>query len=257
MPIREAEDYLSGPFQKVFGWCSPHLWQAIEPLHLFQASLGIRNPVAEIGVQHGKFLLGLIKTAGAPAGNFAIDIFSQQQFNLDQSGNGGRISFENNLDKTSIPRGAVEILEADSLALNADQRAEIRRKSGGFSFFSVDGGHRPEHTINDVLFAIEASVPQGIIFVDDYYNLDWPGVHEGIAKLYLLSAPRFVPLLYLCNKLFLCNLSYHGKMLEVVENHIAAHFPATIVRRKKLYGYDMLAITVDESKPLYTSLSVR
>ena len=60
--LLELEHYLKKQFQSVKGWCSPHLWQAIQPLHELQNSLGVRAPIAETGVFYGKLFIGLLKT---------------------------------------------------------------------------------------------------------------------------------------------------------------------------------------------------
>jgi len=206
--------YLRGPFQQVGGWCSPWLWQFITPLAERQATLGVHAPVAEIGVYHGKFFLGLALTKGAAAHNTAIDVFDMQQFNLDGAGQGDMAQFRANITKVGLAAGAVTMFRADSMTLGAPDIDRIRAATGGFSLFSVDGCHMVEHTINDVRVAMQLTVPEGIIFVDDYTNQDWPGVQEGIAKLYLMDCPRFVPLAVLHNKLFLCHISHHAAYLK-------------------------------------------
>src|SRR5947209_4493745 len=112
-----VNEYLNGSFKTVEGWCVPHLWQAIEPLHEIQASLDIDRPVAEIGVYHGKFLIGLIKTKNVPRSNFAIDVFDMQEFNLDGAGKGNLETLKANLAKCGVARGQVEIERADSMAI--------------------------------------------------------------------------------------------------------------------------------------------
>jgi hypothetical protein len=239
-----VSEYLSGPFKAVEGWCVPHLWQAIEPLHDLQASLGIDRPVAEIGVYHGKFLIGLVKTKNTPRGNFAIDVFDMQEFNLDGAGKGNLETLKGNFARCGIAPGQVEIERADSMAIgDAHIESILKRAGGGFSMFSVDGCHMPEHTVNDIRIAIKLTVPQGIIFVDDYYNANWPGVQEGVAKLYFSDYVNFVPLLYTSNKLFLCHISYHGRYLRHAAEFIAAQHPETRIKRVKRFGHDTLTVS--------------
>lgn len=233
--------YLNGPFQSIGGWCSPWLWQAIAPIAERQAALGIHNPVAEIGVFHGKFLLGLVRTVRAPAGNHAIDVFDMQEFNLDGAGEGNLDALKRNMAKAEIAPEALTMLRADSMGLAAAEVARIVQETGGFSLFSVDGCHMVEHTINDIRLAMQMTVRAGIIFVDDYTNMDWPGVHEGVAKLYLHDAPRFVPLLVMHNKLFLCHISFHAMWLELLEAALRA-IPKTHVKRTRMFGYGALNV---------------
>jgi len=245
MPDSEIRAYLGGPFKEIEGWCIPQLWQCIVPLSRAICEAGGAGPVAEIGVYHGKFFVGLLKTMGAPCHNTAIDVFDMQQFNLDQAGAGSRERFLDNLAKSSVSEQAVSLVSVDSLWLTRGDIESLRARTGGFSMFSVDGCHLAQHTVNDLVIASELTKPQGIIFVDDYYNANWPGVQEGVAKYYFAHSPRFVPLLFTCNKLFLCSLSYHQTYLHKVRTFLQMHFPATRVKPVKRFGFDSLTVTPD------------
>lgn len=239
MENRPVADYLSGPFRDIGGWCSPRLWLLIGPLADRQAELGVHAPVAEIGVYHGKFFLGLVLTKGAPAHNTAIDVFDMQQFNLDGAGKGDMAQFRANIARAGVANEAVTLLRADSMTLTQEDVRQIRATSGGFSLFSVDGCHMVEHTINDVRLAMALTVPEGIIFVDDYTNQDWPGVQEGIAQLYLMDSPRFVPLAVLHNKLFLCHISFHRGYLALI-TEAAARIHGARSKQVVRFGYPTL-----------------
>ena len=242
-PMQPLKDYLAGPFAKIQGWCQPHLWQSIQPIHEFQAARGLNRPIAEIGVHRGKFFIGLLKTKNAPKGNLAIDLFDKQEFNLDKSGNGNAAEFEANLAECGIARESVEMMPADSLTLGDGDLRKIGETCGEFSFFSVDGCHLAEHTLSDIRLAMPLTAPEGIIFVDDYYHPNWPGVQEGVAKLYFTDMPRFVPLLYSSGKLFLAHLSYHAMYLECVAAFVEANHSDTAVKRVRRFGYDSLTIS--------------
>jgi len=241
--MQAVQDYLAGPFTTIQGWCIPQLWQFIQPIHEFQAQNGPLRPVAEIGVHYGKFFIGLAKTKAAPRGNFAIDVFDMQQFNLDNSGKGSLERFEKNLDECGVPRESVEILRTDSLALSDKDLLDIAQKAGLFSFFSVDGCHMAEHTIHDTRMAMRLTAPEGIVMVDDYYNPAWPGVQEGVAKMFFTETPRFVPLLASCNKLFLAHISYHSQYFRAVTDFVKKNHPETTIKRVRRFGYDSLTLT--------------
>jgi hypothetical protein len=244
----DIDAYLSGPFHAVDGWCSAFLWQAIEPLRQAMAANGPDGPVAEIGVFHGKFFIGLVKTMGAERGNTAIDVFDMQRFNLDGAGKGNLARLQANLASSGVDEAAIDIVRADSMALTREEIAELRRKSGGFSLFSVDGCHLAAHTVNDIRIAMELTLPHGIIFVDDYYNPSWPGVQEGVAKLYLTDYPRFVPLLFTSNKLFLCHISFHSEYLAAVASFVKSNHPTTRVKPVRRFGYETLTLLPDFTK---------
>ncbi len=234
--------YLNGPFKEVQGWCSPNNWQIIWPIAQAQKKMGINNPVAEIGVFHGKFLIGLVATKGV-SGNYAIDLFDMQEFNLDGAGEANIDALKRNIVKCGINPDDVTLLRIDSLTISDLDISTIRHRSGGFSMFSVDGCHLPEHTINDIKIAMSLTVPQGLIFVDDYTNPHWPGVQEGVAKLYFNECPRFVPVAFGHNKLFLCHLSYHPKFIQLIlESLKSSKITYKMVER---FGYDSIAVNLD------------
>lgn len=246
-------EYLKTTFKSISGWCNPHLWQTIQPVHMIQQELGVSAPVAEIGVFHGKFFIGLVKTKNYPSHNLAIDVFDMQKFNLDGSGRGSAEEFTNNLRRSDIPSHQVEILKRDSMSITPSSVSEIAQQTGGFSLFSVDGCHMVEHTINDINLALDLTLPEGIIFVDDYYNANWPGVQEGVARLYLLQAPRFVPLAYTCNKLLLCHISYHDTYINGIVDFVRKHFPRTRMKKHRRFGYDTLSIFPAANDEVYIS----
>jgi hypothetical protein len=243
--------YLEGPFRSVNGWCGPHLWQVIEPLHAALAKEGPAAPVAEIGVFHGKFFIGLLKTMQANARNTAIDVFDLQRFNLDGAGAGNLSKFKENLAVCGVESNAFDVMRADSMALSRRDIDELRSSTGGFSMFSVDGCHKVEHTINDIRIAMNLTLPHGAIFVDDYYNPDWPGVHEGVSKLFLTDSPRFVPVAFLSNKLILCNISFHSTYLKAIGDHVRKHHPTTRIKSVERYGYCSLSLAPDVSSRVY------
>lgn len=239
--MQSVYDYLSGPFAHVDGWCIPQLWQSIQPISEVQDKNGINGPIAEIGVYHGKFFIGLMKTKGQED-NYALDVFSMQQFNLDGAGAGNLAKFQANIVAAGGSLDHVHSMEVDSMAVTRADLAAINAATGGFSMFSVDGCHTVEHTINDTRIAMELTRPGGVIFVDDYYNANWPGVQEGIAKLYHTDSPRFVPLVATCNKLILCHISHHAEHLAYVEQFVRGNFPTTRVKKVRRFGYDGLTV---------------
>lgn len=235
-------EYLEGPFSEVFGWCLPELWQVIEPIDAFQRSRGIEGPIAEIGVLHGKFFIGLLKTKPVrPA--YAIDLFSLQRPSFDFGGRGNINQLRANIAMCGENPHEVRILERDSLEITREDIARMLEETGGFAMFSVDGCHSVEHTINDIRIAMQVTRPGGIIFVDDYYNANWPGVQEGVSKLYLSEKPPFIPLLACSNKLILCEPDYHADYLACVAEFVATHYQDTRVKPVTRFGFDNLTVT--------------
>ena len=248
MSIADVRAYLDNGFDQVSGWCISQLWQIIQPIAELQEKQGIRCPIAEIGVYHGKFFIGLMRTKGVP-GNVAIDAFSLQRFNLDGAGVGNLAKFKENIVACGGRTEDVSCFERDSMAINAHDIEEYRELSGGgFSLFSVDGCHTVEHTTNDTQIAMELTVPGGLIFVDDYTNHRWPGVQEAIAKMYFSGSPRWLPLAVGCNKLILTHMSYHTEHLAAIENNFRVNHADTTVKKVVRFGYDNLTFIPDFKK---------
>lgn len=235
--------YVSGPFNEIPGWCSPHIFQVLQPIAYFQHSVGLEKPVCEIGVLKGKFFLAMVKASGQSEGHHAIDVFGKQEFNLDFSGSGDLADFRASIALAGVDPDAVTCIVRDSTTLRTDDLIGIRAKVGGFSMFSVDGCHRVEHTINDVRIAMELTADAGVIFVDDYYNPDWPGVHEAVCRMYVNGSPVYVPFAHTSNKLMLCHVGYHQRYVDFLDRSVALHFPDTGIKRVMMFGYQVLALT--------------
>jgi hypothetical protein len=57
-------------------------------------------------------------------------------------------------------------------------------------------------------------VPGGILALDDYMSVHWPGVTEGFYRFMQSQNRRLKPFLYFQNKLFLTTVSEHGRCLR-------------------------------------------
>ena len=242
MSIEKVAQYLDGQFHHIQGWCIPQLWNVIQPLHEYQKAAGITGPIAEIGVFHGKFFIGLALMKTGEGRHAAFDVFDMQRFNLDGAGKGNSESFRSNLRDAGFNDMATDIRRVDSMALGRDDLERVRAEHGMFSMFSVDGCHMAEHTINDFRIAMELTQPGGIIFVDDYLNPDWPGVQEGLARLYLNDCPKFVPVAYICNKLVTCHISYAREVYQHLVETVTRTFPTCKIKIVKRFGYDCLNV---------------
>ena len=250
--LSSLNDYLTDGIKAVNGWCIPHLWHVIWPLYEIIGD----GAIAEIGVFEGKFFIGLAKTFRSAPGHVAIDVFDQQRFNLDKAGAGNRTTFDANLEAYGIDN--VTSLQRDSLTLSDQDVGNLVNAFGGFKLFSVDGCHTALHTINDVKFAMRVTRPEGIITVDDYLNPNWPGVGEGIAKMFLMGSYPFVPVAYTCNKLFLCTYSHHAEYLAAIERFVRAAVPAPRIKRVPRFGFDTLTIAPESgSSPAVVPSRVR
>lgn len=215
----------------------------MQPVFDFQRSIGFYAPICEIGVFKGKFFIALLKASGVADNHYAIDVFDLQEFNLDYAGAGNLKEFRDNIAFSGEDFGRVHCIERDSTTFRVNDLIKIRNAVGGFSAFSVDGCHMVEHTINDMRIAMELVADEGVIFVDDYYNPDWPGVHEGVCALYRNDCPVYVPFAYSSNKLVMCHIGYQQRYLDYVNRFVSYHFPQTAIKKVKMFGYDVLVLT--------------
>jgi hypothetical protein len=145
------------------------------------------------------------------------------------------MAFLHNLSNYDANEGRnVKVTKGDSTDSSLDLNAKI--PNGSIRFFSIDGGHTPQHTINDLKIAEKAINNQGVVIVDDILHPCWLGVLEGTLK-YLSAFPNLVPFALGDNKLFLCKLSYKEKYY----NHMMT-FPGKNHSgfNLKFFGHDVI-----------------
>jgi FkbM family methyltransferase len=166
---------------------------------LFQSEHGTRGPLVEIGIHHGKSFLCLAAGAAAGEALVAIDVFDQQELNLDRSGHGDVEKFRSHLNRF-FPEARVRIVTSSSLAITGGDRAldlhDVR-------LFSIDGGHTSAVTRNDLEIADRSLAKRGICFLDDVLNPHWTGVLTGLTE-FLARSGSLVPAVFVPNKLVLC-----------------------------------------------------
>jgi hypothetical protein len=197
MNRREVEDYLSSTGE-VEGWFFPvdaYLFGLIDSI---QKAEGIAGNLFEIGVHHGKTAIFLGRAAGHGEMLGVCDVFGQQQLNPDRSGEGSLELFISNmrrLGKISDDRLRVFARRSDGLT-TADTTTNCR-------FFHIDGGHRPADVRADLITALAALRPDGVVAVDDLFNPNWPGVSEGFYQFMAEHPGQIVPILIGGNKVLL------------------------------------------------------
>lgn len=220
----------------VEGWVNNH---AFGFLHVIHDALNASKPpvpggVLEIGVHHGKFFIALNGlVADETSKSIAVDLYENQDLNIDFSGRGSRSHFENNLRQFDRHGGRNVIIEsADSTTVAA---ADLLAKAGQrFKVVSVDGGHTAEHTIADMNLANEVVHPAGFVIVDDILNSHWLGVIDGVT-VFLRARPTLWPLAIGFNKLIMCRMSMYPAYFRFFKEHYKT------AKTTQLCGYDLLA----------------
>ena len=215
-PQVQAIAYAERGQRSVDGWLSRLDGTIIATLGGCQSADGVTGSVGEIGVHHGRLfiLLGLMLQAGERA--FAIDLFEDQEANIDASGFGDKAAFLRNLQRFGVDQGRVDILTGNSMEVTW---SAIQDRVGmPARLFSVDGGHTAEITENDLLIAEAGLADGGVIILDDYFNPEFPAVSEGTCRFMTRCAGRISPVVLGDNKLVLARpdraAAYRDRLLR-------------------------------------------
>jgi len=162
----------------VKGWVTDGALSAVAVLSTAQRSVGWKGHVCEIGVHHGRYAVALSLLRQPGERTVAIDVFEDQQLNVDQSGKGDYAIFTATIKKWLGASPDVSVIRGDSLSVTAER--VIDHVGGRIRLFSVDGSHTREHTLNDIAIAEGSLTEGGVVVVDDFFNPAWPGVPEAI-----------------------------------------------------------------------------
>jgi hypothetical protein len=208
-----ATVYFNGGMESVKGWLSPTTARIMHDLALHQTKRGIHGDVAEIGIYHGKSFFPLATALAEGEKAIAIDVFEDQHKNPDGSGadSAGDNSLQTFLRHKDqfAPDALIEVIKESSFDLARVGFVEQMR--GRIRFFSIDGSHTREATLNDILIAEKTLCDGGLVTVDDILSPHWLGVISGVCdylaggrlRRYLTGRGRLRPLALIPNKLIL------------------------------------------------------
>ncbi|OBF30294.1 hypothetical protein A5724_24065 [Mycobacterium sp. ACS1612] len=182
----------------VAGFLEPEILLVLDVLDAAQRAKQVSGAVAEIGVHHGKLFIGLRLLQRPGDRSVAIDIFGDQDLNVDGSGHGDYEKFANNVTLWSSMED-VSVHQGDSTKLDPGKLRELA--GGDIRFFSVDGGHTDDIVYSDMKLAEATLADGGIVIADDVFNEYWPGVATGTLR-YLNGGAKLVPFLIGFNKVF-------------------------------------------------------
>jgi hypothetical protein len=229
--------YAATGHHRVEGWLPDIAVAILLNLAGQQSSRGIRGPVCEIGVHHGRlFILLHLLTRGQELAA-GWDLFEHQDENVDRSGRGDKSRLLENLHEHGCDLARVRIETANSLTLT---RELILRTCGGQPrLFSVDGGHTADITFSDLRLAAESIQAGGLIVLDDFFNESWPGVAEGTCR-YMAEPPLpLYPVVIGGNKFVFCG---DAEAAREYQRHLT--FEKTLRQRATtVFGHPVVAIT--------------
>jgi methyltransferase family protein len=222
--VREQrlQHFNSQIYGQVEGWLGDRMWQVVSVIGTNLETNGVRGNIAEFGVHHGLFLFLLNALRNQDEECFAIDVFDYQNLNVDHSGSGSLAAFRSHIDNLmGLQSRSFRIVQRDTLSFSMVEAVDLFGKLG-VKVFSIDAGHTVQHTRNDLYLAQEVLVPGGIIALDDYMSVHWPGVTEGFYSFMASGNRRLKPFLYFQNKLFLTTISEHASCLQQFRTGIEA-----------------------------------
>ena len=135
----------------------------------------------------------------------AIDIFGDQELNVDGSGHGNLEKFDATTSNAVVVKDDVVVHQGDSTKL--EPRSCANSRAVAIRFFSVDGGHTEEIVFSDMELAEATLADGGVVIADDVFNEQWPGVSVGTLR-YLEDGAKLAPFLIGFNKVYFTQPEY-------------------------------------------------
>lgn len=228
---KSARFYVDSGMSSVTGWLSKESATLIGELDELQGAARISGATAEIGVHHGRLfvLLALLRRRGEAA--LAIDLFDQQQLNVDHSGRGDVDILVRNLKRFGVENGTIDFLKSSSMDVKV---TDILNRVGPVRLFSVDGGHTAEIAGNDLRLSQGTLAPGGVVIVDDVFTSIFPGVSVAMGE-YLRSRKGLIPFAISIEKTFLTDREsatyYRDELIERMAD--------IYLRNETYYGHEI------------------
>ncbi len=202
----KVNHYLFG-MNFIEGWFTKEAAQIFLWIDYIQKKEGIVGNLFEIGAHHGRSSIMLALMTDPIKESLGLcDLFSKQECNISDSGKGDKKILLNNLSSYFDVINFIEVYEKPSKELTT-QECKNRR------FFHIDGGHSVDETYSDLVVAADSIVEGGVIAIDDFCNIFYPEVIEGVYK-FLNNRKSLAPFALAFNKLFLCNPKKQSWYLE-------------------------------------------
>jgi hypothetical protein len=224
---------------EVDGWLDKTTAIISNGLMRHQSATGLTGPVCEIGVHHGKYFIALACGLCPNEKGIAIDLFENQEENIDHSGMGDRGMFEKNVARFLYPP-SIAVISGNSTKLSADNISRY----GGVRFFSVDGGHTEAITLNDLRLAERSIATGGIVALDDILHQGWTGVISGYVR-YRQEGGKLRAFALVPNKLLLADEASVASYKDFMRTEFA-HFAG---RQDMEFIGDIVDLYVPPSSP--------
>ena len=103
---------------RVHGYTETPTFTTLQVLDRCQRDMGLSGPVTEIGVHHGQLLIAMALLQRPGEGVVAVDLFDQQELNVDQSGKGDLAEFSRHIAHWLA--SPVTVVQGDSTTLKPE-----------------------------------------------------------------------------------------------------------------------------------------
>lgn len=230
------DGYIRKESRTVSGWLARESAEVISFLAQSQIDAGLRGGVGEIGIHHGKLFLLLYLSLQDGERAFALDVFEEQQYNVDSSGLGDRAVFLKNLAKVGGDEDRVSIFATDSRSISPHA---VLSATGQLRLMSIDGGHTEDITHNDMGLAESLLLDDGILVLDDMYTERWPAVAAGAFRSMLESNHRLRPFAISPNKTYFCK---SGAAAATYRDKLAAAYPELRRGEATIFGSNVVIL---------------
>lgn len=231
------ETYRLAGHRSVAGWLRTGTLTVVKALDAAQRSKNVSGGIAEIGVHHGRFFIGLSLLQRSNESSVAIDLFDEQEHNIDKSGRGDLERFRANVRRW-CPNGRVVVRQGDSTKLTSADVCGSAESS--IRFFSVDGGHTDATVFSDMNLAERALSSGGIVIADDIFNEWWPEVAAGTLR-YLEQGGKLQPFAVGFNKVFFAFPEEIHYYREFLADYLDNRYPLT-TKTAHLGGSEVLVV---------------
>ena len=228
--------------KRVEGWFSRIDAEIFYSITALQNAAAWDGGVVEIGLHHGKSFIALCLALKAGQRAYGVDIFENQDLNVDRSGSGNRAIVDRNLTRAGIDTSSV-VLDGRSSEQVAPE--DILRSVGRVRFFSIDGGHWADIVRHDLRLAEQTIAVHGVVALDDFLRPEWPEVSAGYFAWVAARSQPIVPFAIGFNKLYLCDAAYAARYQQALS---ASGFLNAFISKR--YDFGGVDIPIYQAAPL-------
>jgi hypothetical protein len=227
-----VDTYITTGIASVPGWLSIDAILPIRRLAEAQHERGVSGGSVEIGVHKGQMFILLALLGLESDRAVGYDLFARQEENVDGSGLGDKEFASKHLVEAGVESSRFKLVTVNSFDLTLEQI--LSDVGARVRLFSVDGGHTPEVTTNDLKLAAGSLSDGGIIILDDVFSQMWPGVSEGLRSFMSMKDDfgALVPFGLVGNKTLLCRPDWHETYILILDR-LAGDF---LTRTDEFYG---------------------